>query len=318
MATTCKPLFLPFSGLQVFLYIEDNMKKTEIHAPVNWVGGKYRMRKKIDPLFEGVKRTCYCEPFGGAGQIFCGKEPEFNEVYNDKNHLLCNLFRVIRKKENVEIIREIASKVPVVKEFYFEFREISLEYDRNGLVLNDSLKTLIKNANLDGYPWQVVVAFSFLYAQNLSFGGKYLDNCFISGDKGFKSICRQRRYTNKLKDLSLIQERFKEVLVDNLDYFDCIKKYDCPTTLFYCDPPYEVKVSKSYKMDWTSEDTQKLVDTLCSLKGSCVLSCYDGNLYEKLLDYGYSKIHFNSYASINSKDHRDFKRIETVYFRKNE
>ena len=156
-----------------------------------------------------------------------------------------------------------------------------------------------------------------LYAQNLSFGGKYLETCFVSGDKGLKRVCQQRRFACKLRDLSAVQERFKEVLIDNLDYLKCIEKYDCPTTLFYCDPPYDVQLSSTYKQDWTTEDTERLVDVLCNLKGSCVMTCYDGDRYKKLIEHGYSKVDFQTYSSVNASGHKDQRRVETAYYRVN-
>ena len=59
------------------------MTAERLTIPIRWLGSKVRMRKRILSILDEVPRELYVEPFGGAGAIFFGKEPE-RSVYNDK------------------------------------------------------------------------------------------------------------------------------------------------------------------------------------------------------------------------------------------
>jgi DNA adenine methylase len=44
-----------------------------LNAPIKWVGGKYKLRKRIVELIP--EHSCYVEVFGGAGWILFAKDP---------------------------------------------------------------------------------------------------------------------------------------------------------------------------------------------------------------------------------------------------
>ena len=65
-----------------------------MNAPICWLGGKSRLRKKIIQCLP--EHVCYVEVFGGAGWVIFGKEPSKVEVYNDIDGELVNFFRVVK------------------------------------------------------------------------------------------------------------------------------------------------------------------------------------------------------------------------------
>ncbi len=68
-----------------------------LNSPLSWMGGKYRLRKKIIELIHKGHQS-YVEVFGGAAWVLFGKEQELSktEVYNDINSDLVNFFRVLK------------------------------------------------------------------------------------------------------------------------------------------------------------------------------------------------------------------------------
>lgn len=67
--------------------------------------------------------------------------------------------------------------------------------------------------------------------------------------------------------------RLANVYIENLDYKDCIKRYDRPHTLFYLDPPYYGTKDYNYNLD--EEDYMKLAEILSHIEGKFVLSLGD-------------------------------------------
>jgi len=68
-------------------------------------------------------------------------------------------------------------------------------------------------------------------------------------------------------------KRLDAVYIENLDFADCIERYDRPHTVFYCDPPYHG--TAGYKAAFTWADQQRLAETLRSIKGKFLLSIND-------------------------------------------
>ncbi|MDD4734764.1 MAG: hypothetical protein PHP44_01515 [Kiritimatiellae bacterium] len=70
-----------------------------------------------------------------------------------------------------------------------------------------------------------------------------------------------------------IHWRLKSVVIEHLPALDCIRRYDRPETLFYCDPPYYA--TAGYAVPFKGEDYTNLRDTLAGIKGLFMLSLND-------------------------------------------
>lgn len=279
---------------------------------MKWQGAKNKQAINIIPFIESIERLQYVEPFGGSGAIFFNKKPEKYEIYNDLNVLFSNLFRVLRSKNGARQLQELSEVFPMSREFWYELRNIC----RAKLCGDSELLTrLIKEANLDNYSPEVVLAWSFFYCQNTGFGGNFLSS-YGGGGKitDLQSSFCAITYKNKCSFLQEFSNRFKNVQVENIDAFICLNKYEAPETLFYIDPPYDVDCSKDYKTGWTLEDSKRLITVLKTINSSVVLSCYDSNLYQELLEAGYERKQFDAIMSICQTKREA--RTETVYFKR--
>jgi DNA adenine methylase len=104
---------------------------------------------------------------------------------------------------------------------------------------------------------------------------------------------------NKLTKIDDYQARLKDVTITNMSYEKVIDKYDSPTTLFYCDPPYELHdKAEIYKHD--NFDQQALRDRLSKVRGKWLLSINDSANIRNMYN-GYYYIAFTVKPKSGSK-----------------
>ncbi len=220
-----------------------------LNSPIKWVGGKSRLRKYIIPLLP--EHTCYVEPFAGAAWVLFGKRPSDVEILNDKEQELTNFFRVVKEKPE-ELIAS------------FEWELVSRsEFERL--------------ASLD--PAQltdVARAHRFYYLIMAGWGGELhyprFQTSITDGGHGNRLFGALKTLRQRLEP---IHRRLSTVIIENLDWPDCIDRYDRPGTVLYVDPPYPGNgCNYSHNMrDW---DAHKLLaERLGRAQCKWILSSYD-------------------------------------------
>lgn len=209
---------------------------------IPWIGGKRRLAKRIIPLFP--EHQCYVEPFSGAAAIYFLKEPTEAEVLNDINGELMNLYRVIKFHLDA-LIDEF--RWTLVGRRQFEWHQ------------NQTTEQLT----------DIQRAARFYYLQKTAFGGKVDGQAFgVQTDRGPRlNLLRLQ------EDFSAAHLRLSGTVIENLPWTDCIKRYDRPHTLFYCDPPYWG--TEGYGVDFGLEQYALMADIARSIKGKMVISVND-------------------------------------------
>ena len=220
-----------------------------INSPFRWVGGKSRLRKQIVALLP--PHTCYVEVFAGAAWVLFAKPPSDVEVLNDIEQELVSFFRVIKEKPE-ELIAS------------FEWELVSrTEFERL--------------ANLD--PTQltdVQRAHRFYYIIMAGWGGELdyprFQTSISDGGHGNRLIGALETLRQRLKP---VHQRLSTVIIEGLDWRECIERYDRPRTVMYVDPPYPGnKCNYAHNMrDWSEhwELAERLSATTCQW----ILSSYD-------------------------------------------
>lgn len=220
-----------------------------INSPFKWVGGKSRLRKSIIPLIPD--HECYVEPFGGAAWVLFGKAPSRVEVLNDIDEELINFFRVV--KHQPENLIEAFDLELVSRS---EFRRLADTEPR-------SLS-------------EVERAHRFYYLIMAGWGGEARYPRFQSsasdgghGNRLFGALKTLR------KRIEPVHDRLKTVIIENLDWSECIDRYDRVGTFFYLDPPYP-RNGANYKhnMRLLSEHWA-VAERLANVQGRWMLSSYD-------------------------------------------
>ncbi len=220
-----------------------------ISSPFKWVGGKSRLRKYV--IEKLPTHTCYVEPFAGAAWVLFGKPPSDVEILNDINEELINFFRVI-KEQPEELIAS------------FEWELVSrAEFER--LAAIDPLQlTSIQRAH------------RFYYLIMAGWGGELNYPRFQTsisdgghGNRLFGALQTLR------KRLLPVYERLRTVIIENLDWQECINRYDRPGVVMYIDPPYPGnKCNYVHNMrDWDSHIL--LANRLGRTQCQWILSSYD-------------------------------------------
>ena len=190
------------------------MSNLEIIAPTKpiapWIGGKFHLADTIIPIINAIPHTTYIEPFVGMGGIFLRRDQRPKaEVINDLSGELINLFRILQR-HYPQFLDMLKYQVSSRKEF--------------GRLSQTDPKTLT----------DLERAARFLYLQKLTFGGKPVGQNF-----GVAPESSARFDVTKLVPiLEDFHERLSGVVIECLDYSECIKRYDKAGTLFYLDPPY--------------------------------------------------------------------------------
>ena len=209
---------------------------------VPWIGGKRRLAKHILPLFPA--HTCYVEPFCGAAALYFLKTPSKTEVINDINGELVNLYRVV-KHHLEEFVRQF--KWALVSRQIFKWLQDTPE---------ETLTDIQRAAR-------------FYYLQKQAFGGKVADHTF-----GTSTTSAPRFNLLRIEEeLSMAHLRLSRTLIEHLDWYQCIERYDRPHTLFYCDPPYWG--TEGYGVDFPIVNYIRMAALARSIKGKMIISVND-------------------------------------------
>jgi DNA adenine methylase len=231
----------------------------EIKRPVlNYFGGKFRISKKVIELLP--PHEIYIEPMCGAASILFRKPPSNVEVINDIHGDVVNFFRVLR--ENYKELQDKLKFTPYSREEYYSCLE------KTDCPIEQARRTYVR-------AWLGI--------------GNSIDN-----NNGFRRAIAEkaaiRSWINHIDSLEMFAQRLRSVVIENIDYRQIIAKYDRNDTLFYIDPPYLLgtRTSEKYKHDWTDAEHEELVEILKTIKGKCILSGYDNQIYDRLT--GWKKI----------------------------
>lgn len=209
---------------------------------IPWIGGKRRLAAQILPLFP--EHTCYVEPFCGAAALFFLKEPAKVEVLNDVNSDLVSLYRVIQHH---------------LDEFVRQFRWALTSRELYGWLKATPPATLT----------DIQRAARFYYLMKCGFGGKVESPTF-----GTATTSPPRLNLLRIEeDVSAVHLRLHQVFIEQLDWAECIRRYDRPHTLFYLDPPYWG--TEGYDVPFGLEQYDRMAELLRNIRGRAVVSVND-------------------------------------------
>lgn len=223
-------------------YTKKDIALSNASPIIPWIGGKRRLAQHLLPLFP--QHECYVEPFCGAAALFFLKEPVKAEIVNDVNGDLVNLYRVVQHHLD-EFMR------------HFRWALTSRELFKWAKETPPHVLTDIQQAA------------RFFYLQKLAFGGKLEGKTF-----GTSTTTPPRLNLLRMEeDLSAAHLRLSTATVEQLDWRDCIAKYDRPHTLFYMDPPYWG--TEGYGVDFALSNYKQMSELMHAMQGQAIVSVND-------------------------------------------
>ncbi len=228
-----------------------------LRSPIPWLGGKSRMVSKIAPLLPQC--GIYVEPFGGAASMLLAREPSSVEVYNDVDGRLVNFFRVVRDPAKARELRRMLKLTP------FSRGEFHASVD---LQAGEGVKA----------------AHAFFIRAKQSFAGETSTWGFAkTSTRGMSQ--RTSAWLGGIELLPLLTDRIMRVQIEQVGWEACMKNFDTPETLFYCDPPYFPGARKNgqYKHELTEDDHERFLCVVRELKGAVAISGYMCPPYKEAL-----------------------------------
>jgi DNA adenine methylase len=274
------------------------------HIAFGWYGGKFSHLDWLLPLLPPSQH--YCEPFGGSAAVLLNREPSPVETYNDIDSEVVNFFRVLRDQKD-ELVYAIGM-TPFSREEYVlaiktngsvapasdsaqEAEATAEDYD--GLPLLRDKRAVFEvdlSADTSLPPTELERARRFFVrarqtrtglAQTASVGR--WANCLGTSRAGMAGAVS--RWLGSVEELEWIASRLLRVQIEHDSAFNVIRRYDSPTTLFYCDPPYPHGTrgdSKAYQYELSDSEHTALYEVLSHVQGRVAISGYHGELMDGL------------------------------------
>ncbi len=213
-----------------------------------WLGGKRVLAGRLAERIAAVPHARYVEPFVGMGGVFFRRRhrPKL-EVINDINRAVVNLFRLLQRhyQQLLDVLKwQVCSRA---------------DFDRLVTVDPATLTDLERAAR-------------FLFLQRTSFGGQMVRPTF---GVAYNNPARFD-LTKLVPMLEEVHERLCGVLIEQLPFAECIRRYDSrPGTLFYLDPPYWGCTDDYGKDIFSEADFEVLRGLLDGIQGRFILSIND-------------------------------------------
>lgn len=230
-----------------------------------YIGGKWNLRKVICPRVDAMDHTCYVEPFMGMANVFLGLEKRRRvEVLNDTNDDVVNLVRLVQRHGALladEVASMLTSRTRYADLFHVKTNDMT----------------------------DIQRAARFLFLRRLTYSGKEpYEYGFSHSSKTLKAFDADETGRRILA----LRERLNRVVIEHLDFADCVRRYDGEKTLFYLDPPYWGRTGLYPSGTFRQSDFDRLAETLKAVKGSWIMSINDTPEVRELF----------SWASIKSVD----------------
>lgn len=244
-------------------------------APIQYFGGKNIMFKHIINEFPNKETyNTYIEPFGGSYAVGLNMPyiPPV-EIYNDLEKNIYSLYKVLQDEELFKIFQRKCELSP---------------YDDN---IRKECKEKLKNNSIS----ILERAYCFFYVNRTSFNGigGFKINTYIRRGMS-KSVSD---YLSGVEHLNDFHERIKNLIVSNTDAIGLMKRFSKEDVFMYLDPPYVQGTRTSntrYQIDMDDVQQDVFLDTCISNKAKLLISGYNNDKYNILLDNGFTKTSFET------------------------
>ncbi len=234
---------------------------------LRYLGSKWRLAPKIIPWLP--PHEIYVEPFGGAAAVLASKPRVRQEVWNDLDGEVVNLFQVLRTGSAAALIRAI-ELTPYAR------AEHELAYERVDDPIERARRLLVRSHMGHGTNGTQIE----------------LRNGFrIDGTAGRTNVGGE--WGAFASQLELWIARMRGVLLEQRPATELIARYDAPGVLLYVDPPY-LPETRSASVRWTTGkcayahemtigEHEQLLDQLNASRAMVVLSGYPAPAYDAAL-----------------------------------
>ena len=216
-----------------------NESSFRVRPAVRRAGGKGRLLKYLLPLIP--PHACYCEPFAGGLAVLLARPRSQVEVLNDKDGDLIRFYRCVRFHAEA-LLTELEFVLTSRREF-LDARE------QPGLT-------------------DIQRAARWYFRNRTCFGGADMRSF------GTSALSAADSRGMRMEAIRALSVRLDRALIEELDWADCIRRYDRGSTFFFCDPPYTDCGSVGYGA-WTEADVMKFREALTTVRGKWLVTLND-------------------------------------------
>lgn len=204
-----------------------------------------------------------------------------NEIYNDLDGDIVNVFKVLRDPVDSSRLIQLLELTPFARE------EMKLGWEDTDDPVEQARRCIVRSH----------MGFGSAGATKGRTGFRGLDRC----EAPFSAPAKQ--WNDFPNHLHAVIARLKGVVIENMTAERLIDTVDHEDTFFYVDPPYmpETRSSmtggtKYYRHEMSAEDHKQLLEKLLQVKGMVLLSGYESDLYNDMLK-DWRMISFDARAS---------------------
>lgn len=265
---------------------------------IKYYGGKHYIAKYLLEIIP--KHNLYIEPFFGGGNMFFSKPPSKMEIINDLSDNIFSLYKVIADENKYKQLQHRLELTP----YHAKFRDDYKQKLNEKLTIEDR-------------------AFYYLYVNRTSFNGVGGFSCTkLIRNNMIRSVSD---YLSLIPHLEEIHNRLRNAVVENKDALELIQKYDDNDVFFYLDPPYVQSTRRSnqkYMIEMSDEDHERMINLILKSKAKIMLSGYDNEIYNKLVENEWNRLELESpnscsdateYVWINYDIPHDTKDIKEIF-----
>lgn len=291
------------------------MKRKITDSPINWYGGKggntqRKLLNRILELIDSSKAKRFVDVFGGSGIVSINTNIE-ERIFNDKNLYLTHFFRVL-KDENLR--NKFQEKITLTL-----YSEIAFNEAQKRFLEQKALREKLEQPNIDV---DGIVDFYIATMQSREATGaldvKQTWRCKGKNRRGM-AMAVSSWLKNIDENLPDVVEKLREIEVTNQDVFACLERWDCEETIFYLDPPYDINTREAKKayggFELSKEEHVKIVEKLLAIKGQAIVSGYDCDIYNKLVEYGWNKEEVKLKTSTTVNGNNNGNRKEIIWYK---
>ena len=237
---------------------------------IKYYGGKHYIAKYLLEIIP--KHNLYIEPFFGGGNMFFSKPPSKMEIINDLSDNIFSLYKVIADENKYKQLQHRLELTP----YHAKFRDDYKQKLNEKLTIEDR-------------------AFYYLYVNRTSFNGVGGFSCTkLVRNNMIRSVSD---YLSLIPHLEEIHNRLRNAVVENKDALELIQKYDDNDVFFYLDPPYVQSTRRSnqkYMIEMSDEDHERMINLILKSKAKIMLSGYDNEIYNNLVENGWNRLELKS------------------------
>ncbi len=254
-------------------------------------GGDYYIADILLPRIEKLcvyDKCTFVEVFGGSGYVSqtINRARFGNIVYNDIDSRLVTFYKIV--KENPDLLTQFIASLP---------------YSR---AIHRIVKALLKSGNRELAALETAAL--LFYGVNTSVNGIVAKAGFSYTTHPDKN--KPKEFMSKARNILRLAAAWRDIIIENLDFREAIKRYDSEKTVFYCDPPYVPTAKEYYGKQFTVDDLRGLASMLTTIKGKFLLKLNDRS-YSYIQDilpegkYVVEHIELPLYHQVKKKENRD-------------